>query len=165
MAQHPEPPPPCPDRQNTRTQRRSRHSRHCSLPRLESPPGKQGGDNSDKTTTTTSAAAPTDTTRTTRKECTQEHPLSWIQFHGMKIQQWLNPNESQCPYEERLHKICATTRGFTCQRIHGDHLSMFQRHLGGRSCSHPRCQKPWCHGAVGPLLSHPLPGLCRCDHH
>ena len=91
MAQHPEPPPPCPDSQNTRTLRRSRHLRHCSPPRLESPPGKQGGDNSDKTTTTTRAAAPTDTTRTTRKECTQEHPLSWIQFH-MKIQQWLNPN-------------------------------------------------------------------------
>ena len=41
MAQHPELPPPCPDRQNTRTQRRSRH---CSRLRPESPPGKRGGE-------------------------------------------------------------------------------------------------------------------------
>ena len=49
-------------------------------------------------------------------------------FHGiMKLLQWPNvPFTSIYSLDEErlLHKVCATTRGFTCQRIYEDHLSM-----------------------------------------
>ena len=105
MAQHPELPPPCPDRQNTRTQRRSRH---CSRLRPESPPGKRGGEQRQATKRRQPPPVPPppplpppelQEERGVPSHIFSLGPISWL----MKLLQWPN-----VPFTVYLRSACCT---------------------------------------------------------
>lgn len=121
MAQHPELPPPCPDRQNTRTQRRSRH---CSRLRPERPPGKRGGEQRQATKR-----------RQEHHQC-RGHPhchqnykkkgvypvTSFLldTFHGiMKLLQW--PNVPLCPIYSLYYRSACCTK--FAQQLEASHAN------------------------------------------